>query len=337
MKKIAKKYFTKKVLYDGAQKFRMDTNSLEELAGFENFIYSGNIADVEYVIRFCHSSHRSVEQIKAELDWLTFLKKQGSTVCGPIPSANQILVEEITAGDTQFYVSVFEKAKGSMIKITENMKDMNLFYSWGKGIGELHRLTSTYTPLTNIIPREDYMEMSRTLLSKFSTEDCEVKKQAKLLFDEIVSLPKLKQTYMLTHTDLHSGNFFFDGKKLWMFDFDDCAYNYIVHDLAMPVYYTAWYLENSKISFPTFSVNFFTHFLKGYLAENHISKDDLNNLPLFLKFRDVVLYVVLQEEWEGSQLTSERKSMISSIRNRIIGNKPIVELPYDMIYNTVIN
>ena len=81
-------------------------------------------------------------------------------------------------------------------------------------------------------------------------EDDQVKKIATVLMDEIKALPIERETFGLMHGDIHPGNFHYDGKELTIFDFDDAAYNYFIHDLAMVLYYsvlfTTWTAERRQ-------------------------------------------------------------------------------------------
>ncbi|WP_167553220.1 phosphotransferase enzyme family protein [Evansella clarkii] len=335
MKKEAKKYFTDEILHKGAELFSADKTSLTELAGFENFIYGvHNNINQEAILRFCHSSHRSGEQIEAELDWLRYLESEGAAVCAPLPSRNGRLMEEIKTDGTSFFVSMFEKARGQAVKIPENRNNLNLFFDWGKAVGELHRLTGKYKPSPSLPAlREDYMEMSSKMFADFMPQEPDVRNKTYELISRISALPKTENVYGLTHTDLHSGNFFYDYSRLWIFDFDDCAYHYFIHDLAMPLYYSVWMFEGTTEERNTFSEQFLTEFLKGYLPENYLPLEEIEKISLFLKLRDCDLYGILHHEWEPEDLTEQRKKVLQNIRERIVNESPVVNLPYDKIYN----
>ncbi|MFC0562161.1 phosphotransferase enzyme family protein [Halalkalibacter alkalisediminis] len=108
-------------------------------------------------------------------------------------------------------------------------------------------------------------------------------------------LSKEPQQYGLIHSDLHTGNFHFDGKVIKVFDFDDCGFQHFMHDIAIPLYYLPWQFphENDEEEVLAFSKMFLSHFLKGY--EKEYSIHSLEHLPLFLKFRDCELYAVLHK------------------------------------------
>lgn len=243
-------------------------------------------------------------------------------------------MEEIKTEGTSFFVSMFEKAQGQAVKIQENRNNLQLFFDWGKAVGELHRLTGKYKP-SPYLPalREDYMEMSSKLFADFMPEDPDVRNKTYELISLISALPKTNNVYGLTHTDLHSGNFFYDNTRLWIFDFDDCSYHYFIHDLAMPLYYSVWMFDGTTEERTAFSEQFFTAFLKGYLSENHLPVEEIEKIHLFLRLRDCDLYGILHHEWEPEDLTEQRKEVLQKIRERIVRESPVVNLPYDKIYN----
>ncbi|MDG5789651.1 phosphotransferase [Evansella sp. AB-P1] len=132
--------------------------------------------------------------------------------------------------------------------------------------------------------------MSTKLFSTYLPNDRIIISRVNTLINVINQLPRNDKLYMLIHTDLHSGNFFFDDERLWIFDFDDCAYHFIVHDLAMPLYYFLWQFEGTREEKVKFGTNFLTIFLAGYLATSEIALDEFLKLPIFLKLRDCDLY-----------------------------------------------
>ncbi|SDY90653.1 Ser/Thr protein kinase RdoA involved in Cpx stress response, MazF antagonist [Evansella caseinilytica] len=331
MKKEVESIFTSAVLHQGAAQYSVELESLKELAGFENFIYSGEAHGKTIVLRYCHSSHRTMEQIDAEMDWLHYLKRNGAAVCGPLPSVNGRLAEEIAVDGSEFYLSAFEMAEGKHVDINTNKENTTFFYRWGKAIGELHRLTKDYQPSAGTARRDDYMEMSSEVFADFLPDDPTLKQEVNHLIEVITALPKHSANYFLTHTDLHSGNFYYNGKRLWLFDFDDCAYHYLVHDLAMPLYYSLWKFTGTSTEQQAFAETFFTSLLAGYLSEYELSLLEIENLPLFLRLRDCDLFAILQKEWHG-EMTEKQENMLSRMRHRIVQQQPVIDLPYETLY-----
>ncbi|WP_096434990.1 phosphotransferase enzyme family protein [Alteribacter populi] len=134
---------------------------------------------------------------------------------------------------------MFEKAKGQPVKINEQLNNHTLFYSWSNAIGQLHRLTKQYQRPEHLTPREDLTESFEKQYAPFIHQKNEnVMNQITHTIETVKLLPKTGDRYQLIHSDLHSGNFHFDGKSLHMFDFDDAAYHHIISDIAIARYYT---------------------------------------------------------------------------------------------------
>lgn len=323
--------FKDEVVKKGAQLFNLDFSSLEKLGSFENYVFSAKRNSEDCILRFTHSSHRTRQQVEAELAWLQFLQKKQAPVCGPFESPNGQLVEVISVEDTFFFVSLFEKAEGNAVKVDTPEFNEKLFFAWGEATGILHKLSRDYVEKENIIKRPDLVEEFHVQFAPSIPEDEAVQEKVEKVLTSIKKLPKDKERYRLIHSDIHSGNFFFDGENITIFDFDDCSYHHIIGDIAIPIYYSVWF--NNSITDKTKFINeiFFPAFMKGYLKENPIDLKLLDDIPLFLKLRDCELYGVLHKKWDISSLTEKQITLLSEIRERIVSEMPIVDLHLDTI------
>ena len=73
------------------------------LGDFENYIFKAKgDNDEDYVLRLTHSSHRSKQEVEAELDFYDMLRRMGQGR-GPLYSTSRNLVEEIVAEDGTFF------------------------------------------------------------------------------------------------------------------------------------------------------------------------------------------------------------------------------------------
>jgi amicoumacin kinase len=323
--------FKDEVIQQAIHLFNLDYSSLKKLGSFENYVFSGKRAGdgQDFILRFTHSSHRSKQQVEAELAWLQYLQHNGAPVCGPFKSLNGDLVEAIEIEGTFFFSSLFEKAKGIEVKVNEPSFDETLFYAWGSAIGILHRLTSEYVEEESIIKRPDAIEEFQVQFGAFIPKEEIVQKKVDKVLTSISKLPKDKDQYLLIHSDIHSGNFFFDGTKITIFDFDDCSYHHIIADIAIPIYYSVWF--NNRISDKDEFINrkFLPAFMKGYLNQQPINLQLLRDIPLFLKLRDCELYGVLHKKWDLTSLNEKQTSLLAEIRERIVSETPIVSLQFD--------
>ncbi|KMN46261.1 phosphotransferase enzyme family protein [Bacillus paramycoides] len=323
MEIAVERVFTKEILARAAKSFHV-TVEKKPLGDFENYIFKAKDRnDEDYVLRLTHSSHRSKKEVEAELDFLRYVAEHGAKAAGPYYSIFQNLVEEIGAEDgTSFYASLFVYAKGEQVKGDESPYWGDTFFeAWGKAIGQLHRLTMNY-PKTD--DRDTWEEDESAIVNEL--EDKKVKEIATVLMNEIKALPIEKETFGLMHGDIHPGNFHYDGKELTIFDFDDAAYNYFIHDLAMVLYYsvlfTPWTVEE-KTEFARKQLEVLR---KGYEYEHRLADSWYESLPLFLRLRDIGLYGTLQKKFKGKDMSDNFRELSEQLYERIIKKEAIVNI-----------
>ena len=95
-----------------------------------------------------------------------------------------------------------------------------------------------------------------------------------------------------------------DGKVI-PFDFDDAEYNFFANDIAVSLYYllNCKHRQKNKRDFAAY---FLEHYLKGYETENHIETEDLHYIPLFLKLRSLLLYIIIREVFDWTKFDEKQ-------------------------------
>ncbi|MGN4426134.1 phosphotransferase enzyme family protein [Bacillus cereus group sp. MYBK30-1] len=323
MEIAVERVFTNEILVRAARVFHVTVEE-KPLGDFENYIFHAKDRnDEDYVLRLTHSSHRSKEEVEAELDFLRYVAEHGAKAAGPYYSIFQNLVEEIGAEDgTSFYASLFVYAKGEQVKGDESPYWGDTFFeAWGKAIGQLHRLTMNY-PKTD--DRDTWEEDESAIVQEL--EDKKVKEIATVLMDEIKALPIEKETFGLMHGDIHPGNFHYDGKDLTIFDFDDAAYNYFIHDLAMVLYYSVLFTTWTADEKTEFARKQLQVLRKGYENEHRLADSWYESLPLFLRLRDIGLYGTLQKKFKGKDMSDNFRELSEQLYERIIKKEAIVNI-----------
>ncbi|HDR4606101.1 MULTISPECIES: phosphotransferase enzyme family protein [Bacillus] len=323
MEIAVERVFTKEILKRAASLFHVTLED-KPLGDFENYIFKakGDCGE-DYVLRLTHSSHRSKKEVEAELDFLRYVAEHGAKVAGPLYSKSQNLVEEIRAEDeTFFFASLFTYAKGEQVKGEESPYWGDIYFeAWGKAIGQLHRLTMNY-PKTDY--RDTWEEDESGIVNEL--EDDQVKKIAAVLMDEIKALPIERETFGLMHGDIHPGNFHYDGKELTIFDFDDAAYNYFIHDLAMVLYYSVLFTPWTTEEKTHFARKQLQVLRKGYEYEHRLADSWYESLPLFLRLRDIGLYGTLQKKFKGKDMPDNFRKLSEELYERIIKKEAIVNI-----------
>ncbi|WP_419887393.1 phosphotransferase enzyme family protein [Neobacillus niacini] len=292
--------------------------------GFHNTVYSyGNL-----IFRVSPSSVRQQKNIMNELSFINGLWKYGVPVSLPVKSVHENLIESL--GDHHFVVA-FEKAKGTSIDVTNrDVWNQELFYHWGNVMGKMHSagkrikvdrpIWTVHQPdLLNLFPKIP----SETIADKY-----------KQLLNQLVQFPKTPDLFGLIHNDFHQGNVFVNKGRLTLFDFDDCAYHWFAYDLATTFYHAYWQTSSFTPENNQFSKDFWEHFLTGYQQENTLSKELIQQIPIFLKIREIFLYTLFLEKWDMEKLHDWQKYTLTNLKNKIESGKPYSDVNFtEMIDN----
>ena len=320
--------FSNEVLFEAAKRFGMSSESLKLLGDFENYVYEGKIDNVDYILRLTHSSHRSTNMVLGELEWISYLAENGVRVSKPLHSAFGRLAEEIPVGTDYFVASLFEKAKGRLLRNNSLEPTREVITEWGRAIGKMHRVTKHFEPSDEKFKRPQWFEDDLMCFEKhLPKKDEHIVTIGYSLLEYTKNLPQSKDNYGLIHTDVHSGNFFIDEGKITVFDFDDSSYQWFASDIAIALYYTVWwkcadYQQEDK---DIYAKQFLKDFLNGYNEENSLEKWWLNEIPFFLKLRDITLYTVFHKKF-GPNTPERYERLLAGIRARIEQEVPIVNL-----------
>jgi len=314
-------------------RYGVEAGGITKVGGFENLVFKFAKGSAERILRVSHSSHRSEGQFLAELDWLTYLADQGVSVSRPLPSAEGRMLETIDSENGRFILTAFEKAEGSQVNGSHPAWGPELFRTWGYTIGLMHAKTHSYEVAPGAPQRMAVAELSIVShhLLKPSLRDEAILRKYEEVEQEILSLPRSKESYNLCHRDLHHGNFFVHNGKITAFDFDDCAYDYFVQDIAMAVYYgTIFGMHGNPLSdineASEIGRRFLNDFMEGYERANHLDEFWLKKLPLFIEKRRIELCLLLAEAWGPDQPKAERREWLRVNREGILEGVPCMNL-----------
>jgi amicoumacin kinase len=329
MEKAVEILFNEIVMEEFKKKFGLD-NTYKKLGDFENYVFRVLKSGKPYILRITHSSHRSFANLDSEIDWMNFLHMHQVSCPEAFRSLNGHLIEEYHNEDgSVFFASLFSEVKGEAIRVQSEEFNSVLFYSWGKAIGQMHACTKAYEPKEGIQKRPQWHEEELLQVEKYvSEEDHLIVQYSKELIRQIKYLPIEKDNFGLIHTDVHSGNFFYDGETINVFDFDDCCYHWFASDIAIPLYYSILYgwMDKREQEREEFAQYFMNYFLKGYTEVNVLPNGWKEQLPLFLKLRDIELYAVLHKKIIPEERNSRIEAMLIGIRQRILKKLPIVNI-----------
>lgn len=329
MEKAVSTLMTQEILDYFLERFGLDRET-KKLGDFENYVFETYRNGHPYIMRLTHRSHRSKDEVLSELDWMRHLNSKGLPVPEVFPSENGLLVEETLAEDeSEFYGCLFAKAQGSAVSVRSEKFNEELYKKWGETTGRMHHATKSYKQSEGIIKRSSWDEDELLSVEKYyPSDERELVENAKDTIAGISALPKNMDNYGVIHTDIHSGNFFYDGEKIHVFDFDDASYHWFASDIAIPLYYSIIYRipASEKAERERFGQLFLDAFIEGYQKENKLPEGWREQVPLFLMLRDIVLYSVLHKKIAPEDRDEKLLAMMEEIADRIRNQQPIINI-----------
>ena len=262
------------------------------------------------------------------MDWINFLAEGGVSVSRAILSENGKLIE--TIADQQggaFLVTAFVKAQG---QAPWELWTPKLFEAYGQIIGRMHALSKQYHPSHTAWKRPEWDDPIFEFVLRYLPETETIAKQKyKALCDHTNTLAKDHDSYGLIHQDAHGSNFFVDDAgQITLFDFDECAYNWFIDEIAVVLFYIVQDAEN----WPDFTREFMTHFLRGYVQACPLDPAWLKEIPNFLKIREIELYAVMHRDFDVKNIDNEWCARFMRDRkSRIEHDLPYIDFDFETL------
>ncbi|WP_226537265.1 phosphotransferase enzyme family protein [Fictibacillus halophilus] len=297
--------------------------------GFQNKVYSFTRNHHDYIMRITSKDKRTAEMLNEEISWIQCLKKSGVPVSVTVASINNQFVE-VTH---DFFVTVFEKASGGPVKVqNRDQWNTHFFQRWGRLLGDVHQAGKRYSAEKTNIGRLQWNAdhpYNHDLFKDLPSEW--IRQKYVELVERIKEFSIGDQYFGLIHNDFHQGNFFVDEEEITLFDFDDCAYFYFAYDIATAFYHAYWQHTSFNSTEDDFAVEFLTHFLTGYRESNVLTSELIDQLPDFLKLRELFLYVLFLKVWDIGNLQDWQEYTIHNLKTNIENNKIYADLDSDLL------
>lgn len=309
-----------KKLEQAIKLFSLEDFDCHEIEGHEGgrnqiFICSKG-GEKKFVLRISATGDRTVNDYRAETEFVRYLAKSEAPVADVIPSTNDKLVEVIdgdcadsgttgVGGAAPVFISLFEYAKGMLLadnayRYREGAPLTEYFFNTGKTLGKIHALSKGFEPTADH-HRPDYFDkynmeyLGRLIPDEYS----ELKSAIAARLETFHTLPTDPQSYGLVHFDFSDGNYHIDMDTgaITVFDFDNCLYCWYMFDLAnLWLHNEGWTRQESdpKKRFALMQQCFDLQ-LQGYKSETELPDELLGKLPLFI---DMVLIENIVDKFE---------------------------------------
>jgi Ser/Thr protein kinase RdoA (MazF antagonist) len=268
-----------------------DKGTAKYLRASANFMFIFQKAGKPYFLRFNHSTERTIDRIRAEVDLLNHLSATELAIAKPVPSIAGNFVESVPTSLGVFYAVVFEGLTGMQYEIEELTPES--FLQWGKALGELHKASQGYQE-ANRPTWKDHLAMVSEYLP---TAEQSAQMALRQLQAQLAQLLISESNYGLIHFDFELDNLVWSGDKVGIIDFDDSAYYWFVADIAFALR-DLFEDQAEKVDLRNGS---FQNFLAGYRQVKEITQEDLELIPLFLRLHNLITFAKLCRTLETTE------------------------------------
>jgi Ser/Thr protein kinase RdoA (MazF antagonist) len=329
MDKRIRELYNDSILDEALARYGVAREDASLLDGFESFIYECGKGGERYALRVSHSLHRTSDAIQGELEWVNYLADGGVPAARAVRSEAGNLVEPIPVekDGSHFTAVAFEWAPGDHAT-REAWRD-GLPVRLGRIMGRMHALTKDFQPSEMRFRRHTWYEDAAGFVEQYlpPSEVVVIDKYNRLV-DYLCALPHDRDSYGLIHVDVHGGNFFVDEEgQITLFDFDDCQYSWFANDIAMSLFYA---ISHDCVSAEdvAWAKRFLTEFLEGYRRENGIGANWPEQIPHFLKLREIDLYAAIHRSLDLDDLDPWCASYMKDRNYKIEHDVPYVVLDW---------
>lgn len=233
-----------------------------------------------YILRVYRSSHRSPEQIAAELELLLTLHKAAVRVSHPLKDKEGELIQTLPAVEGPRYAVLFTYAPGEVAAVPSD-RQLELL---GEATARFHNVSAGLKPdgrrwtydLDTTLHRP--LAMVEPFFGEYPDGYAWLKDVAVVVGDRLQKLDTEHFSRGFCHFDLLPKNFHFKDDTVTLFDFDFMGNGWLVNDLT-----AFWqHLQVEAYTGRTTQVRAdeaYQRFLKAYQAHRALTEDELQAVP----------------------------------------------------------
>jgi Ser/Thr protein kinase RdoA (MazF antagonist) len=257
-----------------------------------NFVAYVNAPAGKFVLRFNHESERSAAGIAAELELVNQMIARGLHAARPLASLAGRLVESVPTAQGVFHAVWFERLEGQ--KLEFDTLDLAGFERWGRLVGQVHHAGQGLP----VVGRPAWDDGLAAFRRDVAPQETLAWRELAAVEAALRALPTAADSYGLVHYDLELDNLVWEGDAAGVFDFDDCGSHWYAGDIA----FALRDLFSDSAARVNFNDERLLAFLGGYRAMREISPAQLQRIPLFLRYHNLVNFArITRSLGEGPQ------------------------------------
>jgi Ser/Thr protein kinase RdoA (MazF antagonist) len=242
---------------------------------------------------------RGLLSLQERLQFMRFLGDNGARIAFPRRSPQGALHEIMDHEDHLWVGYSMGIAPGSTPRPDD--WDEGFFANWGQTVGMLHRLAGQYPSWQASIDPETG-EPFLTWEEEWNVfyewgQDEEVRAKWVEIRGQLEALPITRQVFGFIHNDPHAWNLLVDGEDITLLDFDVAYHHWFATDLGIACQ-SVLFAQTGGMDRPVDDrgklYRFLDLFLEGYEREHHLPPEWLDRLDLFVAYRRILLFTVMQ-------------------------------------------
>jgi len=113
-----------------------------------------------------------------------------------------------------------------------------------------------------------------------------------------------------------------------MVDFQDCERHYYIFDLAVPIYSALEYTFEGTGNITEYGDRMTKAIIEGYQEEHALDPAMLDQLPLFLKLKELFEYSLMYMYWNTEKLNEDQLRIMNHFRIRLEQNHSILGMQH---------
>jgi Ser/Thr protein kinase RdoA (MazF antagonist) len=293
------------------QCWEYDKGTLGLWRASSNFVYAFECNQARYFLRISFEQDSSIEQIKAELEFMQYLQLNGFPTVTPIQSISGKLIETLETPKGTYIAVVFSAANGINLDadtITEQQME-----EWGRSLASLHFLSKTFEPVSE--RRKSWLDTVQFMESVFKKHPGEqvALQELSRVKNWLESLPANKDVFGLIHYDFQLDNIFWEEDKNHCFniiDFDDALYHWYAVDIV-----TA--LDDFIDDDNPRSKLLIQSFLNGYRSKMDLEDDVVAQFPQFQRYANLYKFAKIVKSLDHGEI-NETPSWFVGLRGKLV-------------------
>jgi amicoumacin kinase len=295
------------VLHALSADFSVDGETLVQFGGgsesSDGIVYRFPWQDKERLIKVTAvpiGDGAAMRRMEERLKFVHFLGENGVRIVFPVADGQGKLLTTLEADGDIYIAYMMDKVSGSHLPPEQWTEEF--FYNFGKTVGGLHRVTQLYPHWTSlkdettgsvILGWEEEWQGFYEMLT-----DEEVRERWVSIRERMEKLPVQRDSFGFIHNDPHTYNILVDDADIHLLDFDVANFHWFSCDISIAMQEMLFDVTGGierPVHKPETIRPTLDNFMRGYRTEHQLDDFWLDQLDLFISYRRILLWAVLQD------------------------------------------